>query len=88
MFLTLLDFAATPMEELKKANKHEAMKARVLAAGIKISRQIFKYWSQNRHLRVQFSLETGRQGKPAPFNALFAGRAVRKAVPGLSLLPR
>ena len=44
------------------------MKARVEAASIKISRQIFKYWSQNRHLKVQFSLESGRPGDVAPFN--------------------
>jgi predicted ATP-dependent endonuclease of OLD family len=69
VFLAFLDFAATPMEELEKATKYEALKARVEAASIKISRQIFKYWSQNRHLKVQFSLETGRPGDPAPFNS-------------------
>ncbi len=68
VFLAFLDFAATPLDELAKLDRYESMKARVEAASIKISQQIFKYWSQNRHLKVQFSIEVGRPADPAPFN--------------------
>ena len=68
VFLAFLDFAGTTLDELAKLDRYEAMKARVEAASIKISKQIFKYWSQNRHLKVQFSLEAGRAGDAAPFN--------------------
>ncbi len=69
VFLAFLDFAGTTLDELAKLDRYEAMKARVEAASIKISKQIFKYWSQNRHLKVQFSLEAGRSADPAPFNS-------------------
>ena len=69
LFLAFLDFAGTPLEELAQLDRYETMKARVEAASIKISKQIFKYWSQNRHLKVQFSIETGRPGDTAPFNS-------------------
>jgi predicted ATPase len=69
VFLAFLDFAGTSLDELEKVNRYEQLKARVEAASIKISRKIFKYWSQNRHLKIQFSLETGRPGDPAPFNS-------------------
>jgi hypothetical protein len=44
------------------------LRARVEAASIKITRQIFEYWSQNKHLKVQFTIDSGRPGDPAPFN--------------------
>lgn len=69
VFLAFLDFAGTPLDELAKIDRYEAMKARVEAASIKISKQVFKYWSQNRHLKVQFSIEAGRSGDAPPFNA-------------------
>ncbi len=68
VFLAFLDFAGTPLDELAKLDRYETMKARVEAASIKISKQIFKYWSQNRHLKVQFSIEAGRPGDAPPFN--------------------
>jgi len=68
VFLAFLDFAGTPLDELAKLDRYETMKARVEGASIKISKQIFKYWSQNRHLKVQFSVEAGRPGDAAPFN--------------------
>ena len=69
VFLAFLDFAGTPLDELAKLDRYETMKARVEAASIKISKQIFKYWSQNRHLKVQFSIEAGRSGDAPPFNS-------------------
>ncbi len=47
VFLAFLDFAGTPLDEISKLDRYESMKARVESASIKISKQIFKYWSQN-----------------------------------------
>ena len=68
VFLAFLEFAGTPLTDLANLDRYETLKARVEAASIKISKQIFKYWSQNRHLKVQFSIEAGRQGDTPPFN--------------------
>lgn len=69
VFLALLDFAGTSLEELAKLDKHEPLTARVESASIKISNRIFKYWSQNRHLKVRFSVDVGRPGDLPPFNS-------------------
>ena len=67
--LAFLAYAGTSLSEILKLNTYEAIKARVEAASIKISRQIFEYWSQNRHLKVEFSVEPGRSGDPPPLNS-------------------
>ncbi len=67
--LAFLEYAGTSIAELKKLDTYEAIKARVEAASIKISRQIFEYWTQNRHLKVEFTVEPGRSGDSAPFNS-------------------
>jgi len=77
VFLAFLDFAGTTLEELSKLDRYESMKARVESASIKISKQIFKYWSQNRHLKVQFSMEAGRAGDAPPFNV---GNVIRTRI--------
>lgn len=68
IFQDFLDFAGTSAHELRTASTFEQLKAKVEAASIAISRQVFAYWSQNKNLKVEFSLEAGRSGDPAPFN--------------------
>lgn len=68
IFLDFLDFAGTTIEELNGTKTFEQLKARVEAASISISKQIFSYWSQNKNLKVEFSLEAGRAGDEPPFN--------------------
>jgi hypothetical protein len=68
VFLAFLDFAGTKLEELLSLTDFESLKARVEGASIKISKQIFEYWSQNRHLRVEFSITGAQPGDPPPFN--------------------
>lgn len=77
VFLAFLEYAGTSLSEIAKLTTYEAIKARVEAASIKISKQIFAYWSQNRHLKVEFSMEPGRAGDPAPFNS---GNVVRTRI--------
>ena len=69
IFQDFLDFAGTSAEELKSANTFEKLKAKVEAASISISKQVFAYWSQNKNLKVEFTLEAGRSGDPTPFNS-------------------
>jgi energy-coupling factor transporter ATP-binding protein EcfA2 len=68
IFRDFLEFAGTSAEQLRSATTFEKLKAKVEAASISISKQVFAYWSQNRHLKVEFSVEGGRSGDPAPFN--------------------
>jgi len=68
IFQDFLDFAGTSAQELQSATTFEKLKAKVEAASISISKQVFAYWSQNKNLKVEFSLEAGRSGDPAPFN--------------------
>lgn len=68
IFQDFLDFAGTSAQELQSATTFEKLKAKVEAASISISKQVFSYWSQNKNLKVEFTLEAGRSGDPAPFN--------------------
>lgn len=69
VYLDFLDFAGTTPEALAQANSYEVQKTLVEAASISITDQIFEYWSQNRHLAVQFEVADGRPNDPAPLNA-------------------
>lgn len=68
VFLAFLALVGTSTKELAALNKFEPMIARLEAASIKISSEIFKYWTQNRHLKVLFRLDTAKPGDPHPFN--------------------
>ncbi len=68
IFVDLLAFAGTSIEEFQNPQKSEELTAKVEAASIKISRQIFEYWSQNKNLKVQIKIESGRPADPSPFN--------------------
>jgi predicted ATP-dependent endonuclease of OLD family len=69
VFLAFCDLVGTPVEEIANLTKFEAMVAKFGAASIKITRELFTFWSQNRHLKVHFRLDAGRPDDPAPFNS-------------------
>ena len=69
VFLALLQMINRSVEDLEKMNQHEKLKADLEGASNRITRDIFRYWTQNRHLRVQFLFEQGMAGDPAPFNS-------------------
>ena len=69
VFLAFLAYAGTSLKETAGLRKYEQLTARVEAASIKISNQIFKYWSQNKHLKVKFTIEIGRPDDAPPFNS-------------------
>jgi predicted ATP-dependent endonuclease of OLD family len=68
VFLAFLEFAGTTLDEIAAANKYEDIRARVEAASIKITDQIFQYWSQNQHLSIKFEIAAGQSGDPPTFN--------------------
>ena len=69
VFLAFLELVGTSVEDLSETKKFEPLIAKLEAASIKISRDIFEYWSQNRHLKVQFRLDAAQPNDPAPLNS-------------------
>lgn len=69
IFLSFLEYAGTTLEELIKADRREAMKAKCEAASNEITEEIFQFWSQNNALEVVIEIDTGKPNDPAPFNA-------------------
>lgn len=69
VFIALLSLAGTTPEKLRDAGTFVEFLNSLRAVSNQISDQIFKYWSQNRHLQVEMRLDPGRPNDPAPFNA-------------------
>lgn len=68
VFLALLAMISSRPEDLENISKFEPLQRELENASSGISRRIFKYWSQNRHLLVQFRFEQALPGDPKPFN--------------------
>jgi predicted ATPase len=68
VFLAFCDLVGVPVEAIAALTTFESMDAKFGAASNKITRELFAYWSQNRHLKVRFRLDAGRHGDCAPFN--------------------
>lgn len=68
VFLAFLALVGTSLEEINKIDKFEPLQARLEAASNKITRDVFEYWTQNRNLRVVFTLDAAQPGDPPPFN--------------------
>lgn len=77
VFVALCELAGTSLEEIHKLQQFEPIVAKFEAASNKISAEIFRYWTQNRHLKVQFRIDTAFPGDPAPFHS---GRIVRTRI--------
>ncbi len=68
IFLALLDLAKTDPEEIQNIAKYEELRAKLEAIENRLSRTIFRYWSQNKHLSVDFTYEMGKPKDEPPFN--------------------
>jgi predicted ATP-dependent endonuclease of OLD family len=77
VFIALCEMAGTSIEEAAAIAKFEQLVAKFEGASNKISSEIFKYWSQNRFLKVQFRLDMAQPQDPAPFNS---GKIVRTRI--------
>lgn len=69
VFLALLSLAGTTLEKVRDAATFEVFNASLRAVSNQITDQIFKYWSQNKHLAVEIRLDHARPSDPPPFNA-------------------
>ncbi len=77
IILAFLSLAGISLEDIQRANVTENLIAKLEAVSNRISKTIFKYWTQNRHLRVQVRLDQALSGDPAPFNS---GRILRTRI--------
>ncbi|MEO1618909.1 MAG: AAA family ATPase [Planctomycetota bacterium] len=74
VFLALLKLINRTAEDLEEIGEFELMQAELEAASNKLTKEIFNYWTQNRHLKVQFRFEQGLPNDPAPFNSGYVMR--------------
>ncbi len=74
VFLALLDLADTKPEEIQNIGRFEELVAELEAVSNRLSEEIFEYWSQNRHLEVDFRFDAARPADPAPFNTGYVFR--------------
>ncbi len=68
-FLALIELAGITLEKLVGVGKFEEYLAKLEAVSLRMTDTIFKYWSQNKHLKVQFRVDEGRKDDEPPFNA-------------------
>jgi predicted ATPase len=69
VFLSFMGLAGVSVDDIEKLKQFEPFRARFEAASNTITKIIFKYWTQNQHLRVQFIMTEGFSEDETPFNA-------------------
>lgn len=74
IFLALLRMAGTSIGELRALEDFETLRAKLEAISTKLSREIFRYWSQNKNLKIEFDYRPALPKDPAPFNTGFVFR--------------
>ncbi len=67
-FLSLLSLVGADLEDLENELNYEHIKAELESASIGISDEIFKFWNQNKQLRVEFDLSNANPKDPPPLN--------------------
>ena len=75
VFLDFLEYAGTTLDDLLETTQFEQLNAKCEAAALKITDQIFDYWTQNDELKIKVVLSEGKSGDPAPFNVGPVARA-------------
>lgn len=68
VFDALLALANTSADEIKDSDKLEALINKTRGISSKITREIFSFWSQNKHLKVEFRCDMAKAGDEAPYN--------------------
>lgn len=69
VFDALLALAKSSVDDIENTRHQEELIMQLEAVSNRISDEIFEYWSQNRHLRVEFRCEQGKPDDPPPFNS-------------------
>jgi energy-coupling factor transporter ATP-binding protein EcfA2 len=68
IFKALLSLVGVTPADISGTATFESMKARLEAIGLRLTDEIFEYWSQNRDLEVEFTFDAARSGDKPPFN--------------------
>ena len=68
-FLALLALVDADLEDLENETSYEYLKAELESASIAISDEIFAFWRQNRHLRIEIDLSSADVNDPPPLNS-------------------
>ncbi|HEX9951261.1 MAG TPA: AAA family ATPase [Rubricoccaceae bacterium] len=74
IFEALLEMAGTSVEDIQSITQFEPLVAKLEAVSNRLTRQIFKYWSQNKHLSIDFRFDAAKPDDPFPFNSGFIFR--------------
>lgn len=67
-FLALLRVVGAELEEFESEGNYERLKADLEAASNEISDELFKFWSQNDQLSVEFDISAPDASAPPPLN--------------------
>lgn len=68
--LGLIELARLNLDEMtNQAERTEAIISKLEGASNHLSKQVLKYWSQNKHLKVKFDVRPARAGDPAGMNS-------------------
>ena len=68
IFQALLDLVNSSAQGIAETGRSEDLIMNLEAIGNRLSDEIFEYWSQNKHLKVDFRCDMGRPDDPSPFN--------------------
>lgn len=69
VFLALLSMVGTTPENINAIATSEELISKLEAVETRLSKKIFTYWSQNKHLKVRFRFDQASPGDPPPFNS-------------------
>jgi energy-coupling factor transporter ATP-binding protein EcfA2 len=68
VFIALLSMVGTTPEAIGGIAQFEPLIAKLEGVQNRLTGRIFKYWTQNKHLEVNFRFDEGAAGDPPPFN--------------------
>jgi hypothetical protein len=68
VFEALLSMVGTTPEQISSIGTSEELISKLEAVQTRLSKKIFKYWSQNKHLKVRFRFDQASPGDPPPYN--------------------
>ncbi|MBD3342825.1 MAG: AAA family ATPase [Candidatus Lokiarchaeota archaeon] len=71
IFLALLNMTSSSIEEVENIGKSEKLIMELEAIENNLTDEIFKYWTQNKHLEVEFRFDHSSPDDPPPFNQGF-----------------
>jgi hypothetical protein len=69
IFLALLAMVGTTPEEIQNLRRFEPLIAELEAVSNRLTREIFTFWSQNKHLQVSFRFDMALPDDPPPLNS-------------------